>query len=249
MSSRPSFRSRYGVLPSAALPVTYLNPPSARLGGYDDVRGCTGGIPRQVCGGSTSYAIRQFRIEGFGSNEVNQILQAVDQWNDFAARNDLNIVLLYAAPEVKHHLRFQNASEFAGTGHAAEMWGDPRTMSTTSPVQINFFTRRNSVHGYLHYDPTRAGYDTIFQKDALHELGHTFGLFDIGSNSVGESLNFCGFQRSGRSVMNSASCEPNENTNDIRNVQPTTIQACDEAGSRQGFGLPATPGGGGGGCN
>jgi hypothetical protein len=67
------------------------------------------------------------------------------------------------------------------------------------------------------FDPNVSGYDTIFLKVMLHEVGHTMGLKDaaIGSGN-------CGGQTSGNSVMN-AVC----NHNDTGGAMPTSVTTCD----------------------
>lgn len=62
------------------------------------------------------------------------------------------------------------------------------------------------------------GYNSIFRKVMLHELGHMFGLVDVPSNCSGN----CGGQTARHSVMNSI-C----NHNDTGNNLPLTPQACD----------------------
>ncbi len=67
------------------------------------------------------------------------------------------------------------------------------------------------------YDPSAAGYDTMFLKQALHEIGHTMGL-DHPPNPTGNGCD----QTDGASVMNYA-C----GTNDSENNMPTAVADCD----------------------
>lgn len=83
-------------------------------------------------------------------------------------------------------------------------------------------------------DPTRAGYDTIWDKISLHELGHTMGLDHPDFSE----------ETAGRTVMNSAA-----NVNDQLNNIPTTLQPCDRTAIQSHPQYASSPGGGGDPCN
>lgn len=171
--------------------------------------------------------------------QASQIQTAINQWNAFSSANELHVQLLYAPPGIQYHLRFQVAWDVVGAGAAAGVSGDPTNLG---PVFITFYPRRSSSNGYPYVDPNRAGFDTIYIKDALHEIGHTFGLVDIGSSTwSGTRSANCGAQANGRSIMNSSSCGV-DNTNDIQNIQRASISECDGKAARQSFGLPPTSG-------
>ena len=77
-----------------------------------------------------------------------------------------------------------------------------------------------------YFDPTQPGYDTIFQKNMQHGMGHGLGLFDASEP-----------QTSGDTVMNNArqNC-PNDNCGN----QPITVKPCDtHAAQNSPFYTPA----------
>lgn len=79
--------------------------------------------------------------------------------------------------------------------------------------------------------PGAAGLDTIFEKLALHEVGHTMGLADIEESQ----------QVSNQSVMNYA-----HGYNDAENFQPANITPCDQNAVSTEPGYQPPPGGEGG---
>jgi len=84
--------------------------------------------------------------------------------------------------------------------------------STFSGATITFDTSQQGA-----YDPGSAGYDSMFLKQTLHELGHTMGL-NHPPNPTGNGCD----QTDGASVMNYA-C----NANDSANNMPTDVATCD----------------------
>lgn len=65
---------------------------------------------------------------------------------------------------------------------------------------------------FSNFDSTKPGYDTVFLKGTLHEVGHTMGLGHAPSP-----------QTSGKSVMNGRS-----GINDVNNLTATDVQPCDK---------------------
>lgn len=76
------------------------------------------------------------------------------------------------------------------------------------------------AHPILIYDPALSGYNTIFVKEALHEIGHGMGLTHYAATHP----NPCQQQSAGSSVMNDM-C----GVNDSENIISATITACDTA--------------------
>lgn len=64
-----------------------------------------------------------------------------------------------------------------------------------------------------YYDPYAPGYDTVFKKKTMHEVGHTLGLCDVSFL----------YQVNGASVMNRST---EDCVNDSCNTQPLGIQSC-----------------------
>ena len=76
------------------------------------------------------------------------------------------------------------------------------------------------IGGILFYDPNQPGYNTVFLKQTLHEIGHGMGLNHYSFNYP----NSCTQQIHRSSAMNDA-CQ----VNDYMDNQPTTAQSCDLA--------------------
>lgn len=89
------------------------------------------------------------------------------------------------------------------------------------------------------FDPASPGYDTVYEKLGLHEIGHGMGLGHPNGEVAGES------------VMNTSAECPNDAPNDACNHNPTNITPCDNATTNSVYYDPPpptpTPGGGGGG--
>ena len=77
------------------------------------------------------------------------------------------------------------------------------------------------------YSSEREGYESVFEKVTLHEIGHTMGLDDV---AVTSSASVCGGQIPRTSVMNSF-CGVNDSGNNV----PTYPSACDQRAVKENF--------------
>lgn len=85
------------------------------------------------------------------------------------------------------------------------------------------------INGYLFYDPNVGGYDTIYIKNTMHEIGHLLGMNHYTSGHP----NPCIQQSPQSSVMND-SCGVNDNgtyfgSTFYPGVQTSTVTTCDYA--------------------
>lgn len=140
-----------------------------------------------------------------------QVVRAFDKWN---AANSVNASGVEFRPKGE-----ANAAAFFFRVGSAN--GDPAKtdiLKSDTQTVLKAFTTID-VGDRRNYDPRGEGYNKIFEKIALHEIGHTMGLSDVPlSSRVVE----CGGQSSGKSVMN-IRC----GVNDIGNNMPAYIPACD----------------------
>ncbi|TMP99909.1 MAG: hypothetical protein E6L09_08155 [Verrucomicrobia bacterium] len=104
-----------------------------------------------------------------------------------------------------------NPDEIAWSTFSAGPDGFIETMTIT----FNSVTTVNSSSTDPYLDPTKPGYDTVFQKNWQHETGHGMGLGDAPKP-----------QTAGNSVMNNAldNC-PNDNCGN----QPLSVTPCDSS--------------------
>ncbi|HVF89427.1 MAG TPA: M57 family metalloprotease [Blastocatellia bacterium] len=120
--------------------------------------------------------------------------------------------------------------------------GNPaKTISAGSPItsaSITINPDSTYSNGVKVFDPTKPGYDTIFEKVILHEVGHTMGL-DHPPYVQGTS---CGSQTAGDTVMNNP-CGANEAP--IFNqpsIMPTGVSDCDNQTISTLYGAHGGPG-------
>lgn len=142
-----------------------------------------------------------------------QIKSAADNWTAANANNGSGVTFVLGPPPQGATgfgtITFQTGALSNGIANTSYS-GVSGTIFTGAT--ITFDTSQTNV-----YDPAGAGYDTMFLKQALHELGHTMGL-DHPPNPTGNGCD----QTDGASVMN-YTC----NTNDQANNQPTGVTTCD----------------------
>lgn len=156
-------------------------------------------------------AVVFYDAEGLPLHVRVQVVRAFDKWN---AANRVNASGVAFKPKDEAHA----ATFFFRVGDAN---GDPaKTDIIKSDTQtvLQAFTTID-VGSRINYDPRREGYNKIFEKIALHEIGHTMGLSDVPLSS---RVIECGGQSSAKSVMNFR-C----GVNDFGNNMPAYIPACD----------------------
>lgn len=136
----------------------------------------------------------------------NQILAAISNWNSAVnSRCPWQSINPGPNPGNGVTLRFRNG-EIRNYGAArfdenivtaGQIW------DATITFNPNLVIPPNNI---LFYDPNVGGYNTVFIKQAMHEIGHGFGMNHYTSGHP----NACTQQSSGSSVMNDA-CGVNDN--------------------------------------
>jgi hypothetical protein len=144
-----------------------------------------------------------------------QIQTAIDRWNAANSNNNSGIQFSSVPPPAgARTLTLQNGT----------LPSNPAFTSTTINLQTNevlsatitFDLQRTTSSGVPWFNPSGAGYDNVFTKVALHEIGHTMGL-----NEAPAPSGVCA-QSDGATVMNGM-C----NSNDSGNNLPTNVTPCD----------------------
>ncbi|MDT5270846.1 MAG: hypothetical protein QOH49_3032 [Acidobacteriota bacterium] len=185
-------------------------------------------------------------------NEINQISRGLDSWN---AQNSSSIQFVLGAPPANGPFStgventvfvFQNGN-LGNTPYAQTEFTSTHADGSLASATITFNTggaRASQTGTAPFYDPnlpvppgmSSNGYDTIFQKETEHEIGHPMGLNDADGPDGG-------------SVMNRAAwgCP-----NDTCGRKPLGVTNCDGSTAQQVSNRPLpytgyTGGGGGGG--
>jgi hypothetical protein len=203
---------------------------------------CTGATPPV----DTSHAI--FRAgatvwvqfdSSISTDQRNQIMAGLGSWNTANERNgsgvffqDHDTVGEIPADAV---VTFTNGTLAAGTV-SRETYDSTHPDGSIASMTITFNTQAATVTGMAggapYYDASQAGYDTIFQKNTEHGIGHGLGLNDMPRP-----------QTAGASVMNNAvpNC-PNDNCGN----EPVSVSPCDSSGVSQvpNYAPPLPTGGG-----
>ena len=177
--------------------------------------------------------------------ERTQIPNALSAWNTANQSNGSGIQFLPADANNPANLTFQNGSIAAGNAaHTISVHNSNTGATTFASVTIN--PSATYPNGSAVYDSTKTGYDTIFLKVALHEVGHTMGLDD---EPYPNSNTSCGGQTAGASVMNSP-CGPNDAPIFGQpSIMPTSVTNCDSQSVASEPSYQSGSGGGGGGCD
>ncbi len=155
-----------------------------------------------------------------GSSEKSQIITAIGNWNDANLLNCSHVHFSQGNGSPK--LTFKNTD----TGCAAcSPLGDRITSGDELLEATIVYNTAYTLSAGLFYDSTKDGYDNIFVKMTMHEIGHLMGLSHYTDGYPGG----CFDQIRHSSVMNNP-C----GVNDVRNEaagygdnMPTTVQLCD----------------------
>jgi hypothetical protein len=150
----------------------------------------------------------------------SQLKDAADEWSLANQSNGSGVQFREGPPPTGATnygtLTFQTGS-INGSDSAKVSTGTV-TNNTFTSATVTFDTGLRFSDGSLVYDPGKAGYETFFLKQSLHELGHTLGETDAPLPSSGNGCD----QTDGATVMNSG-CGANDYTNNM----PTDVATCD----------------------
>lgn len=176
------------------------------------------GCPPVSNNGWPKCVIVYYTISGFDSSQKTQLLNAFTSWNSANRTNNSKVKFQQdpgGAAFFVYQLTVQTGT--IGVGAPAITNKDTGTGAISSATITFDLQAKVPNTNNLVFDPNIAGYNTIFQKVMLHELGHTMGLKDepIGSGN-------CGGQSANNTVMN-AVC----NHNDTGGRMPTSVAGCD----------------------
>ena len=140
----------------------------------------------------------------FNINQKSQIKSGFSKWKTASATTCLavNFVEVFDASEALVTVQKRTS---LGTEVELGLASD----NTVASVIIWF--------DFSQFNATQPGYDTVFLKGTLHEIGHSMGLDHAPSP-----------QTAGKSVMNGRS-----GINDSNNLTPTDVQPCDKQSVNQ----------------
>jgi hypothetical protein len=194
----------------------------AAVGGY--VSSARATCPTVSNNGWRQCAKVYYSLSGISGTQATQIRAAIGSWNtsNLAFNNSQVEFIEGTAPSGAFNvatLTIRNGS----AGGAPAVTTKPNSVGIITSATITFDTSVTFVSGgqtLLVYDPNVTGYDTIFKKVMLHELGHTMGLRDVPVDQTQS----CGGQTAGASVMN-AICGQNDRNN---NMPTSAGTSCDD---------------------
>lgn len=190
-----------------------------------------------------------------GTNVGTQINNAADKWTAANTNSNASGITFNTSTPLTQvppsapvlHVAFEAFTRDApavgpDTDTRARMVVNAHDGIYISDATIFFNTRAlantYNLDGRPFYDPESPGYDTIYEKITLHEIGHGMGLDHPANETAGES------------VMNTSAECPNDAPNDVCNHNPTTITPCDNTVTNNVYydppPPPPTPGGGSG---
>jgi hypothetical protein len=167
-------------------------------------------------GWAQGAVVRFFLDPNLSEEQKRQIRLAVTAWNNANSVNNSRV-------------RFE---EDTGQNFVFRFLNGTLPLGTPAFANKSFNANGTVVSGTLTYDPnavfpgtnilivdpSKAGYDTIFIKLTLHEMGHTMGL-----DHPAAPANICD-QPNGATVMNYV-CNENDQGGNL----PTSVAACDQS--------------------
>ena len=186
--------------------------------------------------GATVYV----SLTSLDSEQQRQVTQAVNTWNVANSSNNSRVRFVVGPPPSgttgARTLTFQNGTSSGSSGATLTTSVNPG--GDVASGTVTFWLQGRTPGGNPIYDPNATGYDTVFQKIALHEIGHTMGLDEAPVPPGG----FCD-QPNGATVMNGY-C----GTNDSGNNLPTSVPQCDSDNINSKYPPPLGGSGGGDDC-
>lgn len=167
-------------------------------------------------GWAQGSTVRYFLDGTLSTEQKRQIRIAINEWNNANSVNNSRVRFEEDTAGTNFAFRFLNGALPTGTSAFASKSfdGSGRVISATLTYDQNAVFPGTNI---LIVDPSKAGYDTIFVKLTLHEMGHTMGL-----DHPAAPANICD-QPNGATVMNYI-C----NENDLGGNLPTSVAACDQ---------------------
>jgi Calx-beta domain/Domain of unknown function (DUF4214) len=167
-------------------------------------------------GWGQSATVRFFLDANLSEEQKRQIRLAVTAWNNANSVNNSRVRFEEDTTGQNFVFRFLNGTLPLGTpAFANKSFNSNRTVvSATLTYDPNAVFPGTNI---LIVDPAKAGYDTIFIKLTLHEMGHTMGL-----DHPAAPANVCD-QPNGATVMNYV-CNENDQGNNL----PTSVTTCDQ---------------------
>lgn len=171
--------------------------------------------------GATYY----YSFNGISGSQRTQIETALGNWNTSNLNQNCSRVYfaLGPAPEAGNTLQFNNTTLPGGA--AAQFNPNYVFNGIVYDATINFNPNLRFSDGRLFYDPNQPGYNTVYIKQTMHEIGHGMGLTHYTSNhpdACRNPPNTADDQIAASSVMNDG-CD----VNDSGNNQTTNVTNCD----------------------
>jgi hypothetical protein len=194
---------------------------------------CSGPCPTASTGttypqGVTVYVDIDAQIQG--TPQETQIRNGLESWNAANSANGSNVNFVVGQPPadlptanayllhvINGTLTDPNGQTLPGTvarfhRNAYDASGNVRDGLLTFNTGSALVDPSDPSRG-PYYDPNQPGYDTIFQKETEHEIGHSLGLNDVDD--------VC--RQYGQSVMNHATDCANDNCG----AKPVGVAQCD----------------------
>jgi hypothetical protein len=181
------------------------------------------GCPPVSQNGWRQCATVYYTVGGFDADQYGQILNGIDSWKTHNSTNNNSRVSFVQGTPPSGATNYGTLTIQTGTttgGDPAETVKSNTTGAITSAT-ITFYlaaTIPNTSPTQLAFDPGVIGYDTIFKKVILHELGHSMGVKDEPKLTT-----TCYGQASQNTVMNGI-CGQNDRFNNM----PTKVKGCDD---------------------
>lgn len=163
-----------------------------------------------------------YTITGFNTAQRSQITAALSTWHQENLGNNSHVRFLQGLPppgaENYATLTVRTATPTLSGAPADTVKNTPTGPISSATITFDLAkTIPNTSPAQKVYDPHVAGYNSIFRKVMLHELGHTMGLRDEPGGTGP-----CQGQSAGNTVMNGI-CGQNDRLNNM----PTDVATCD----------------------